>query len=271
MRVGRVPAALVQLQAELGDPVARMVVTPSRDKPGGHDQPDEEFVRELCSNPYYGLAYDDPRWGRMCYVPSRRTSVGASDDDLQAYSAERPQRLVLIPAFWMQRDLATPEQATIANLVEDGTAVVQVSWDDCQRMLGAEESVRNDVRALRGGSWGSDSWLCRASRRYWGPPGFRSDLLGFRVVLSSPQDAFLPSSVSPSYRLPLEDEFEHAARGWDTRIYPWGNGWIEDRSERLSKPSPWGIRGLCGEVWQWCQDAYVADRSVLSQAGETKT
>jgi hypothetical protein len=62
--------------------------------------------------------------------------------------------------------------------------------------------------------------------------------------------------------------FEHAARGWDGRVYPWGDNWIADRAERLSKPSPWGIYGLCGEVWTWTQDEYVADRRPLIQQEE---
>jgi formylglycine-generating enzyme required for sulfatase activity len=66
----------------------------------------------------------------------------------------------------------------------------------------------------------------------------------------------------------LEDEFERAARGWDNRSYPWGNDWVADRDERRRRPSPWGIYDLCGEVWQWCQDELVADRSPQIQSTE---
>lgn len=57
-------------------------------------------------------------------------------------------------------------------------------------------------RALRGGSWINASTYCRASSRFRYTPVFRRNFLGFRVVLSSPQDrSSLPSSVLPSNRL----------------------------------------------------------------------
>jgi len=313
LRAGLVNPSLVQLHAELGDEIASQVCTPTG------NQPDEGLVRDLCSNPEHGLAYDDPRWGRMCYVPAGISVVGAKDDDAQAYVDEKPQHLVFVPAFWMQQYPATVAQAGIGEPVSGGTAAVNVSWNDCHEKLAKSEPPVAEHRAIRGGSWWDTSVNCRAARRSWAEPGyrlvdlgfrvasspqdqdsaktrvfrggswglssarcrashrgwfnpvFRYDGLGFRVVLSPPQDSSLPSAVLPSYRLPLEDEFERAARGWDGRIYPWGNDWIADRAERLSKPSPWGIHGLCGEAWCWTQDKYVADRRPLIQPPEVQT
>jgi len=311
LRAGLVNPSLVRLHAELGDEIASQVCTPTG------NQPNEGLVRDLCSNPEHGLAYDDPRWGRMCYVPAGVSVVGSKDDDAQAYADEKPQHLVFVPAFWMQQYPATVAQAGIGEPVSGGTAAVNVSWNDCHEMLAKSEPPVAEHRAVRGGSWRCTSvdcraadrcgsgpgnrggnlgfrvasspqdqdstspranrggswsfttWHCRASFRYRNEPGSRNDDLGLRVV-SSPQDSSLPSAVLPSYRLPLEDEFERAARGWDGRIYPWGNDWIGDRAERLSKPSPWGIHGLCGEAWTWCQDEYVADRRPLIQPPEVQ-
>jgi len=64
------------------------------------------------------------------------------------------------------------------------------------------EDVKDEERAFRGGSWCYASSVCRASFRLWSPPVFRCRSLGFRVVLSSPQDRF-PSAISPSNSLPL--------------------------------------------------------------------
>jgi hypothetical protein len=60
---------------------------------------------------------------------------------------------------------------------------------------------KNEDRAVRGGSWGSASTGCRASFRGGFAPVGRCFNLGFRVVLSSPQDRF-PSAISPSNLLP---------------------------------------------------------------------
>lgn len=74
------------------------------------------------------------------------------------------------------------------------------------------------------------------------------------------------------YRLPGELEYEKAARGADARAFPWGNffdpSWACMRLSRevglrpatLAEfpvdESPYGVRGLAGNVVEWCADAY---------------
>ena len=45
-------------------------------------------------------------------------------------------------------------------------------------------SPSGQSRVLRGGSWFHDPWYCRAAARRGGAPGYRCDLIGFRVVCS---------------------------------------------------------------------------------------
>ena len=40
-------------------------------------------------------------------------------------------------------------------------------------------------RVIRGGSWISSARYCRSATRYWRTPGYRNNLLGFRVLRSS--------------------------------------------------------------------------------------
>jgi formylglycine-generating enzyme required for sulfatase activity len=55
--------------------------------------------------------------------------------------------------------------------------------EDKKDPLQSEKQTDNNLRVLRGGSWGSIPQFCRAAGRFWGAPEYRYYDIGFRVCL----------------------------------------------------------------------------------------
>lgn len=92
-------------------------------------------------------------------------------------------------------------------------------------------------------------------------------------------------------RLPLEEEWEKAARGETGNIYPWGNDWDPSKCNALSSRgektgskfhvtvdsfpngvSPYGCYNMGGNVWEWTDTDYPLEiNHKISKGGSSST
>jgi len=100
---------------------------------------------------------------------------------------------------------------------------------------------------------------------------FRGDNLPVECVSLEEVEKFceeLSRKEGRRYRLPTEEEWEYACRGGTSTPFSTGNtmdrgtigqGWqslASSRSVGDLRPNDWGLRGMHGNVWEWCSDTY---------------
>ena len=155
--------------------------------------------------------------------------MGSSDADVDAilqqhpdwradwFAQEKPLRIVSLPGFWIYRDPVTVAQfhACCRETGWSMPAAPEWGWRDDHPMVNV-------------------SWADIHHYATWAQAG-----------------------------IPTEAQWEKAARGTDGRIWPWGNTWMPDYCNHTSTTqpvgshpgnvSPYGVRDMVGNVWEWCQ------------------
>jgi eukaryotic-like serine/threonine-protein kinase len=202
----------------------------------------------------------------LVYVPAGDFLMGSDDGDAYALSDEKPQHLVYLDAYWI-----------------DKTEVTNAMFDRFVEATGHETDAERD-----GGAWvyNECNWSNVSGANWRRPEGPGSDIgsrMDHPVVQVSWSDAEAYCRWA-GRRLPTEAEWEKAARGSDGRKYPWGEGppagdllnfadvnlgcsWADltqdDGHERTAPvgtypagASPYGVLDMAGNVSEWVADWY---------------
>ena len=189
---------------------------------------------------------DEPLLG-LVEIPAGTFWMGSRSRERLAYDSEKPRHRVTLPRYYLARYPVTVAQFRAfvegsghkpadARCLEGlpTRPVVYVDWHDAMAYC---------------------HWLTAQLRGWSHTPALLAPLLrqeGWRVIL------------------PSEAEWEHAARGSDGRVYPWGN----DRDPQLANyddtgigttsavgcfpggASPYGVEEMSGNVWEWTRSLW---------------
>ncbi len=218
------------------------------------------------------------------YVPPGWCVVGGD----RQWSASGPRRRVWVDGFIIERHPVTNARYLefLDALVSEGRT--ELANACIPRWQGA--SGEDGVPVVGRGADGRHRLLPDPDGDIWEPdwPVFLIDRFAAEAFAQwEARRTGLP------WRLPWELEWEKAARGVDGRTWPWGDtldlSWACVRGGTpgrvlpagiLAHPldqSPYGVRGMAGNVQDWCLDAYdpagpriANDRPVFRAAGPTE-
>ena len=169
-------------------------------------------------------------------IPAGEFWMGSAEDDPSALDNEKPQHKRLLPPYRIGKYPVTNAQYN---------AFVRATQHKAPEHWSSDALIRDGVVPL-----GKEA---------------------HPVVNVSYQDAvafcrWLSATEKQYYRLPIEEEWEKAARGLDKRRYPWGDAWFREycntRESRIRTttpvtayqekgPSPFGVFDLSGNVAEW--------------------
>ncbi len=198
-------------------------------------------------------------------IPSVPFLMGTPEADLselarryggtrESYREESPQHTLTLPAYAIAQIPVT--NALYAAYVEATGAPSPMFWRG-ESTPPAELHAQPVVDV----SWDDAVAFCAWLTQAWAALGLPLQLAaGAALTDLKPH----PVLLTPTFRLPTEAEWEHAARGTDGRQFPWGNTFAPEYARTRedghfytaparSYPagaSPYGVLHMAGNVWE---------------------
>ncbi len=231
-----------------------------------------EPASSVASKP--GETVDDG-YGDYVYVPAGAFEMGDSEGD--GWSRERPAHRVELAAYYIGKHEVTNREWK--KFRDDP------GYDDARFWPKGRVVPRNQIPYWTqpnnhgGGTPGSDDYPA----------------LGVNWDAATAYCNWLTARTGKRYRLPTEAEWEKAARGADSRRYPWGesidhsyanfvgaqrfdtvqpvgfyDGSARGELQTHDNASPYGALDMAGNVMEWCQDWYARDYYATSPGRDPK-
>ncbi|MEM6298165.1 MAG: SUMF1/EgtB/PvdO family nonheme iron enzyme [Bacteroidota bacterium] len=193
-----------------------------------------------------------------CLIPAGAFMMGDSEAEPNAQFVHR----VELDAFLMD---ATPVTYKDFRRYVEAGGRKNAYWD--------YETYHQDNQPVTGISWYRVIDYCnwRSAQEGFKPAYYRTDQKdewGYPI--------WKRDITANGYRLPTEAEFEYAARGGlEDKKFPWGDKFDpfkanhdNERGFRFGKwrlaqvtqqyQNPYGLYGMSGNVWEWCDDWYAS-------------
>jgi formylglycine-generating enzyme required for sulfatase activity len=206
-------------------------------------------------DPRPGVLTLEPAW---CSVDAGSFLMGSGSADRDAFTFERPQHAVCLPAFRISRYPVTNGQwhrFVTAGAYQEPRWWSHEGWRVIQASRGSASR-----------SWTEQSWTDRSNR-----PVVRVSLYEALAYCR-----WLSARLAYEVRLCSEAEWEKAARGVDGRLYPFGDVLDADavhaadpRPAADAAPvgcyprgaSPWGVEDIVGNTYAWTSSRWGPDEA----------
>jgi formylglycine-generating enzyme required for sulfatase activity len=220
-------------------------------------------------------------------IPAGAFTMGSDKDEEDAYGDEQPAHMIALERFYISRYPIT--NAQFRPFIEaggyenpdywtpPGWAWRQGSEADLSPIddVDFKEDYRNwlSQRGVEKRSepfWWHDPKWSASSRPVVGVCWYEALAYCRWLIGILPQSGLAPHDGQFKVQLPSEAEWEKAARGTDSRRWPWGSQWQEGLANTeeaglvQTSPagifpagaSPYGVQDMAGNVWEWTRSRW---------------
>ncbi|MCB9701891.1 MAG: formylglycine-generating enzyme family protein [Myxococcales bacterium] len=200
---------------------------------------------------------------RLRWIPPGHFTMGSLPDEPGRDDDEVEHEVVLTRGFWLgetpvtQRLWEAVMGSNPSRFKDPQRPVERMSWEDAGRFvveLNRRIDADADGAAFRLPSEAEWEYACRAGTKaatYAGAIEIRGE--NNAPVLDA--IAWYGGNSGVGYELAQA----YDSSGWPEKQYEHSRAGTREVGEK--QPNPWGLHDMLGNVWEWCADAWQADRT----------